>query len=44
MIDTRKCVYSSKIKFNILTSEEFLTFIDAHGEPQKSIIEFLKDE
>ena len=44
MIDTRKCVYSSKVKFNIFNSEEFLTFIDANGEKQKSIIEFLKDE
>ena len=43
LLDTRKCVYSQQIYFNILHAQEFIGFID-HEDMHSNTLEIIKDE
>jgi hypothetical protein len=43
LVDTKKCVYSQLVHFNILQTQEFLQFIDHEGLHTNSL-QIIKDE
>jgi hypothetical protein len=44
LVDTRKCVYSQNVHFNIFSCPLFVEFIQGHYDENKSAIEFARDE
>ena len=44
LVDTRKCIYSPTVHFNIFSCELFVDFIQGQFDENKSAIEFAKDE